>query len=101
MILDVPVRWWHCPACDLRDRTQQPGVHTQFHNCPAVGGVAIPLVEVGGPDRHADGRHVVVMREDYAGDADPVAAIRTERGDGSNDVTVLAPAAGVQGEART
>ena len=30
----------------MRDRTQQTGVHTQFHNCPANGGLSLPFVEV-------------------------------------------------------
>ena len=98
--LEPPVRWWHCPACDLRDRTQQAGVHTQFHNCPAVFGIGLPLVEVRGPDVKADARQRLVMREDYANGGDPRASVLTERFDGSNDVTVLAPTAGVKGESR-
>lgn len=93
VVFEPPVRWWHCPACDMRDRTQKPGVHTQFHNCPAIGGIGVPLVEVRGPDVDAAARQRLVCREDYAGDADPVAAVYTDRADGSNDVTVLAPTA--------
>jgi len=91
VLLDAPVRDWHCPACDLRDRTQQPGVYTQFHNCPALGGIGIPLVEVRSHNHNADARQVLVEREDYIGksSASPVAAVRTERGDGSNDCTVF------------
>jgi hypothetical protein len=98
-LLDAPVRWWHCPSCGLRDRTQQAGVHTQFHPCPAIGGVNLPMVETRTPDADADARQRIVMREDYARSANPVAAVHTERGDGSNDVTVLAPAASVKGTA--
>jgi hypothetical protein len=98
MNLDLPVRWWHCPSCGLRDRTQQAGVHTQFHACPAIGGVNLPMCEATGPDVAADARHTLVMRDDYIGNSNiglvaPVAAVRTERGDGSNDVTVFAPTA--------
>lgn len=91
IIFDAPVRWWHCPTCDTRDRTQQPGVHTQFHHCPALGGVALPMIEVRSCDANADGRQVVVEREDYIGrsNASPVSAVNTERGDGSNDCTVF------------
>jgi hypothetical protein len=96
-LLQPPVKYWACPSCGLRDKTQQAGVYTQFHECPALGRVAVPLVEVRHPDDAPDGKHVVVMRDDYVGDsgADPVAAIRTEHGDGSNDCTVYAPTARV------
>lgn len=88
-------RWWHCPSCALVDRTERADVHTQMHACPALGGIVIPLCRVSGPDANPDARHVLVLREDYVGrsGASPVAAIRTERADGSNDCTVLAPAA--------
>lgn len=98
VLLEPPVHWWHCPSCDLRDRTQQVGVHTQFHHCPVLNGAAIPMVEVRRHDSQADGRQVLVEREDYIGDsgASPVAAVNTERGDGSNDCTVFAPPAKVR-----
>lgn len=92
--LEAPVRWWKCPNCDVVDRTQRPDVHTQFHDCRALG-VTIPLIEVSDPEARPDGRQVVVEREDYLGaeNADPMMAVRTERGDGSNDCTVFAPTA--------
>jgi hypothetical protein len=90
-LLEAPVRYWKCPSCDITDRTQQAGVHTQFHSCPALGNVNIPLVELRRQDAKPDGRQVVVNREDGPG----VASIRTERGDGSNDCTVFAPTASV------
>jgi hypothetical protein len=100
IVLDAPVRWWHCPACDLRDRTQQAGVHTQFHNCAALGGIGIPLIEVPSYDARADGRQRPVESEDYiGGNGQPITAVRTERGDGSNDCTVLAPTASIHGGA--
>jgi hypothetical protein len=95
LVLEPPVRYWKCPSCLLVDRTQRSDVHTQFHNCPALGNVAIPLIEVSDPDAKPQGRHVVVQREDYAGSSDPTAAISTERPDGSNDITVLAETATV------
>ncbi len=58
-----------------------------------MGLASIPLIEVETPDSRPDGRQLTVEREDYAGSSSPLAAIRTERGDGSNDVTVLAPTA--------
>lgn len=87
--LTPPTRMWHCPACDLRDETRKPGVHTQFHNCPANAGLGIPLIEVPSHDTRADGRQLTVQSEDYVGHANPLVAIRTERGDGSNDCTVF------------
>lgn len=98
-ILDVPVRWWHCPSCELVDRTQRADIHTQMHQCPALGGVCIPLIEVPDYDTRANGRQVLVEREDDIGDnlwAGPISSVRTERGDGSNDVTVFAPTAALK-----
>jgi hypothetical protein len=93
--LQAPVRWWKCPTCELTDLTRRGDVHTQFHPCPALGGIVTPLIEVPGPDERVDGRHRLVEREDYIGTsgASPIAAVLTERGDGSNDCTVLAPTA--------
>ncbi len=100
VLLEPPTRWWACPSCRARDRTTGPGV--RFHPCPAVGLANVPFVEVTGPDVQPDGRHVLVAREDY--DVDRTgsrwAAVRTERGDGSNDCTVFAPVARVEGRSR-
>ncbi len=93
LLLNPVVRWWRCPSCNVTDRTERSDAHTQFHSCIALGGVTIPLVEVADPDARPDGRQLVVEREDYAGHASPIAAIRTERGDGSNDCTVFVPTA--------
>lgn len=95
VILEPTERWWRCPSCELTDRTFRGDVHTQMHHCPAMNGMALPLQEVPRYDAKPDARHVLVEREDYAGspDADRIAAIYTERGDGSNDCTVLAPTA--------
>lgn len=84
-ILDAPVRLWECPACYKQDRTQRADVHTQFHECPAMGGVSIPLAEVRAFDEKARARQVAVQSE-YGYET---ASIRTERMDGSNDVTVF------------
>jgi hypothetical protein len=94
VLLD-PVQYWKCPSCGTVDRTQQSTPHTQMHSCPALGNVIIPLLRVEDPDDKPDGRQVAVRREDYAGRANPVGAIRTERSDGSNDVTVLADPAAI------
>lgn len=84
-LLDAPIRLWKCPDCSILDRTQRPDVHTQFHNCPALGGISVPLVEVKSFDEKPKARQVVVESE-YSHDT---AAVRTERMDGSNDVTVF------------
>lgn len=95
LLLEPTVRWWKCPSCGTADQTQRSDAHTQFHNCPALGGMGVPFVEVTSPDADPNGRHVIVEREDYVGDsgADRIASVRTERGDGSNDCTVFAPVA--------
>ena len=100
MDLPVPVRWWACPACTTRDRTQRPEPHTQFHNCPALGGLGIPLVEVASPDSKPKARQVVVEAEDYVEHNNPVTAVRTERADGSNDCTVFPSSATAAGASR-
>lgn len=94
-LLEPPVRYWACPSCGLQDRTQQAGPHTQYHPCPALRGFNAPLVEVLNPGDRPGARHRLVEREDYAGDPaiGRYAALRTERPDGSNDVTVFAPTA--------
>jgi len=96
VVLLQPVeRWWRCPSCNVTDKTQRADAHTQMHPCAALGGINIPLIETQSSDTTPDGQHVAVEREEYIGDsgADRIAAIRTDHGDGSNDVTVLAPTA--------
>lgn len=95
-LLEAPIRFWKCPSCDKVDRTQRSDVHTQFHDCPALGGVSIPLVEVQDLDDKVKARQVSVQSE-YGYET---ASIRTERIDGSNDVTVFprpAVATGMRG----
>lgn len=82
--LDPPIRHWHCPACDTRDQTQKTEIHTQFHNCPANGGLGIPLVEVPSPDDTADARHIAQL-----GDKGVVTSIGTHHGSGRVDRTVF------------
>ena len=84
-LLEAPVRWWKCPSCGQADRTQKAEVHTQFHNCPALGGLNLPLVEVPSLDEKPAARQVKVMSEYGYG----TAAVSTERKDGSNDLTVF------------
>jgi hypothetical protein len=77
-LLEAPIRFWKCPSCLVTDQTQLAQPHTQFHDCPAFGGAGIPLVEVRDVDALVRARHLSVE-----------GAVRTERLDGSNDVTVF------------
>jgi hypothetical protein len=85
MLLDAPTRYWRCPSCPTVDQTQRSDVHTQFHDCPALGGLNIPLVEVRSPDDAPKARQRSVQSE-YGHET---AAVLTERMDGSNDCTVF------------
>ena len=85
VILEAPTRYWKCPSCGTEDRTQKSEVHTQFHPCAALGGVSIPLVEVHDLDARVRARQRLVAAETDGS----MASIRTERLDGSNDVTVF------------
>lgn len=94
--------WWHCPDCDQRAYRdeQTPEAKPVFHDCPAVvenATLHIPLISVSGPDAVADGRQVVRLRDDGPG----IAAISTERGDGSNDVTAYPGVATIAAEGLT
>lgn len=98
------VRIWRCPSCGLRHDAPAVGIQTKTHQCPNLSGLDVPLVDctaTGGKLTQAT-RHVAVERQDYLGstvgarfdhEGRPISAIRTERGDGSNDVAVLAPTA--------
>jgi hypothetical protein len=96
MVHILPPTVWVCGnGCPVRDRT--PGtVPNRFHTCAALGGLTSPLVPEG-----SRARVRAVVREDYVGrekvqyddEGRPVTAIVTDRPDGSNDTTVLAPTA--------
>jgi hypothetical protein len=64
-------------------------VPNRYHNCPGLSGLNAPLVEVIDFDQKIKARHVLVNRED----GPEVASCRTERMDGSNDLTAYAPTA--------
>lgn len=90
-VLQAPVMYWKCPSCGKEDVTQRTDVHTQFHECEVFGGASIPLVNVPNLDQKVKGRQVAVQSE-YGYET---SSVRTERMDGSNDVTVFArPALG-------
>lgn len=92
-----PQTRWSCPNCTQTAMTQNPT--PRFHNCAGLKGLTSPMV--------IDGtvcRILAVEREDYEGHEDvqrdttgrPMMAVRTERGDGSNDTLILAPTAHVK-----
>ncbi len=82
-ILEPTIRYWRCPACDGVDRTERTDCH--LHACPALNGLTVPYVEVQNPDDDPRARQVVVQSEfGYE-----TSSVRTERMDGSNDVTVF------------
>jgi hypothetical protein len=95
VLLTPVVRYWRCPSCDLTVRIERSDIYTQFHPCPALDNVNLPLVEIQNPDDKPDGRHRLIEREDYAHDPTigRFASISTDHGDGSNDLAVLAPTA--------
>ena len=78
---------WCCPNCPATAVTV--GQSNRLHDCPGLAGLIAPLVLNGTRCRVR-----AVEREDYVGDADvrrdgrgrPMAAVVTERADGSNDV---------------
>lgn len=69
-----------------------------MHNCPALGMLSAPYVEVTGLELNRSAQNVtVVERDDYIGgeivtvaNGRPVMAINVERADGSNDRVVYA-----------
>jgi hypothetical protein len=92
---------WTCPNCPVQEWTT--GKPNRFHNCPGLAGITAPMVLAG-----TDCRVRAQVREDYVGDelvqydahGRPIMAVVTERPDGSNDVTVLAPTARWSAEGR-
>lgn len=91
-----PTQHWVCPNCKLRSVTHEAQPHTRFHTCAGLNGLTAPMVQAG--------QRVQVRAmewQDYVGNEKvqtddlgrPYSAVITERGDGSNDTAVLAPAA--------
>lgn len=87
VLLD-PKSYWACATCPAQTETREP-VHVLYHRCQAFDGMELPLTRVSGPRAKPDSRHVVVYSEDYVGHNNPVTAVKTERGDGSNDLVVF------------
>lgn len=92
----------YCPSCGAEMMAAVVPNAVAHHACPRLGGLTVPLAVVGQAVRH-----VVVEREDYVGgsqgvamlDGAAVSAVRVERPDGSNDVTIFAPTAVGRGAA--
>ena len=97
-VLQPPLTYWRCPTCRQTDASYEPPHSARMHACPALN-LTVPFVAVDKPDDLPDARHRVMEREDYIGTelASPIMAVRTERGEGSNDCTVFAPTARLQG----
>lgn len=92
---------WECPNCEFKDVTYEANPHTRFHNCRGLRGLSAPMVPEG-----TKAKVESVERGDYVGkemvqtdgEGRPIMSIVTTRDDGQ-DCVVLAPAAGVRGEA--
>lgn len=95
MLLAVE-RYWRCPNCTEVAVTRRAAPHTQYHPCRGLKGLNAPMIPAGTDAKveavpWGDMLHGELAQHD--GDGRPVSAIRTERADGSNDLTVLAPSA--------
>lgn len=97
----TPVRRWHCPNCGKETVTRVSKVHTQFHPCPRLRGVDIPMVEAG-----VKAKVELLEWEDYIGKEKvqldpergrPIRSVVTTR-DNGQDVAVYAPTASITGE---
>lgn len=102
---------WTCPNCGATDVTTEARPHTRMHNCPAFGGLSLPMVANDRAAEHKSGtstrvRVRPVLREDYEGgehgltrdeQGRPVMAAVTDYPDGTNDVAVFAPSVLVEG----
>ena len=91
--LSPPLALWKCPSCDLVEQAAVAIGQARMHPCPALRGLNIPLEQVSDEDARTSSRHKVVMAEDYVGTGNPVAAVSTDRPDGSNDLNVYPQAA--------
>ena len=94
------VQVWVCPNCRAEHRSDRI-LPNRFHTCPRLRYMTAPMVLAG-----TDAKVTLREREDYVGKEQvqldpergrPVMSIVTERGDGSNDVMVFAPAATARG----
>lgn len=95
VVLNPGPRQWECAHCPVTDVTPWD-TPNRYHPCSGLGGITAPMIPAGSGARTRS-----VVREDYVGDeivqydwwGRPIMSVVTERPDGSNDVTVLAPTA--------
>jgi hypothetical protein len=95
MNLDIERRW-ECPNCTVTALTRVARPATPYHPCKGLKGLSVPLVPAG-----TDCKVTATERGDYIagdrvqldGDGRPVMNVSVERADGSNDLTIYAPAA--------
>lgn len=98
-VLEVERRW-ECPNCTVTALTRVARPATPYHPCRGLRGLSAPMVPAG-----TDCKVTANEREDYVngdvvqtdGDGRPVMNVTTERADGSNDLTIFAPAATLKG----
>lgn len=92
---------WECPNCDYAEVTRPlPPNASRYHTCPGLHMLTAPLVRAG-----MDCKVVAAPWENWQGktmttdgdDGRPYSSIDTIRADGSNDCTVLAPCALIEG----
>ena len=92
---------WTCPNKCGQTFESDRILPNRFHTCPKLRMMTAPLVPQG-----TSAKVTLREREDYVGKEQvqldpergrPVMSIVTERGDGSNDVMVFAPAATARG----
>jgi hypothetical protein len=95
VLLEPPVRNWHCPECGRLDQTREVQPHSRMHPCAALAGLTVPMLPEG-----VRGEHRAREREDYIagervqldGNGRPVMSVQTIRDEGE-DCTVFAPTA--------
>lgn len=91
---------WECPNCDQTAVTREARPHTEFHSCPGIGLLSVPMVPAG-----TRCKVEALDRDDYVGrdvvqtipeTGRPVMAVRITRDDGE-DRAVYAPCATAAG----
>jgi hypothetical protein len=103
VILSIPPTHWVCPNCPAEEVTSG-ATPNRYHECRGLAGITAPMIPAG-----SGARVRAVEREDYVAgelvqwDANgrPIAAIYTDRPDGSNDCVVLAPTAQMKAKAQS
>lgn len=99
-VIVQPIHEWHCPACGKTSQTRAVQTHTQFHPCPKLRGVDVPMLPIG-----TKAKLELVEWQDYVGrervqvDPErrrPIQSLVTTR-DHGQDVAVYAPTATLEG----